>query len=150
MDKSKLDSLMRRYTEVHFYAIKRISALMTAELKDELTSDQCFVLRYICLNGPCTSSQLAERCNVNRSAITAMTNRLVAKQYIRRVTDATDRRVILLSATELGAKIVAQIEESIRNMILFYLQELEEQEIEQFIGIYEKIAGIIKRKSEDC
>ncbi len=146
MDKDYLDRLIRRYTEVYFYATRRISSVMKEEVLADITTDQYYVLRFIYQNDPCTSSRLAEQFEVNRSAITAMTNRFTDKGYIRRIADPDDRRVIMLSVTEEGKRVVENGEEKIRKFVESYMQELDKDEIEQFIGIYEKVAEAMRNR----
>ncbi len=148
MESTKLDSLIRRYEEVYFFATRKIFALISEQVQDDLTTEQYFALRHVRRFGPCSSSDLALHCNVNRSAITAMVDRLASKSYIRRARDRQDRRVIRLHCTAKGETVIARGEEKIRKFVQSYLQELEEHEMEQFIRIYEKIAAIIQHPGE--
>ncbi|MNN69582.1 putative HTH-type transcriptional regulator YusO [compost metagenome] len=116
---------------------------MISELFTEITIEQYFAIRYLKKNGRCPPSRLAEVCGVNRSAVTAMVDRLLTKGFVSRVRDEQDRRVVYLDITEAGHQVYLSGEEKLRQLVESYLQKLEEDEVEAFIRIYEKIARII-------
>lgn len=142
-----MHELIDRFDEFSFIVTRKIVAIMKEQIGDDLTSDQHLVMRTIHKNGTCTSSQLAEFFYVNRSAITAIINRLSAKGFIKRVPDERDRRVIHLHLTERGKEVVSQGEEKIRNVVGMYLSQLEEEEIASFLKTFEKLANIVKEQA---
>jgi DNA-binding MarR family transcriptional regulator len=143
MDQGKLDLLIKRYEEVYFMSTRKIFALISNALT-EVTTDQYFVLRYMNAHGASTSSELADHFDVNRSAITAMIDRLVSKGFVKRLQSEEDRRVVQLDVTQEGRGIVDKGEEQIRSFVESFLFKLEEKEMEQFIQTYEKIAQWLK------
>ena len=104
MDKRELQDLIDRFDEFAFTVARKCFVAVTKEqIGGGLTSDQHLTMRYIktCL---CTSSQLADVFYVNKSAITAIMNRLSDKGYVERVPDTRDRRVIHLQLTDRDGK----------------------------------------------
>lgn len=85
---------------------------------------------------------------VNKSAITAMTNRLVEKEMIQRLRDDIDRRVIYLSLTEKGKAWLAETETKIHHLVESLITQFSEEEIESFIQTYEKLANILQNLEE--
>ncbi|WP_379970740.1 MarR family winged helix-turn-helix transcriptional regulator [Ectobacillus sp. sgz5001026] len=146
MDERKLDSLIRRYEEVFIFANKKLGAILTERLSGDITLEQYGTLRHIGQYGPCPASTVAEYNCVNRSATTAMIDRLVAKGYVERIANPSDRRVVLLQATAEAEQVLVVVEENLRLFVHSYLEELEEDEVEQFIRTYEKIWRIINEK----
>lgn len=146
MDAKRLDSLIRRYEEVFIFANKKLNGLLAERLSGDITLEQYGTLRHINQYGPCPASTVAEYNCVNRSATTAMIDRLVVKGYVERIANPSDRRVILLQATAEAKQVLAVVEENLRLFVYSYLEELEEDEVEQFIRIYEKIWRIINEK----
>lgn len=142
MESKKLDALISRYEDVYLFATRQIASIVS-ELVQEMTLEQYFAVRYISKHEPCPASQLAEACGVNRSAITAMVDRLVNKGYVDRIRDEGDRRMVQLQTTAAGQAVYSSTQEKIRQFVEFYLQQLEEEEAEAFIRIYEKISTII-------
>lgn len=146
MDQHKLEALIHRYEEVYMFATRKIASMIAEQIK-EITMEQYFAIRYLKKNSPCTSSELADACGVNRSAITAMVDRLVTKGFVQRIRDEGDRRMVYLESTEAGDRVYLEGEEKIRQLVESYLQELEEDEVEAFVRIYEKIVHIIRKNN---
>ncbi|XWN53576.1 MarR family transcriptional regulator [Anoxybacillus flavithermus] len=142
-----IQQFIERYLSVSFLVNKRGAALMKCEL-DDITHDQYYVLRYIYKRGVCTSTELADVFAVNKSAITAMTNRLVEKGMIARGKDEDDRRIIALSLTEKGEQWLVETERKVYELVETIMTKLSHEEIEQFIQTYEKLAMILQEMEE--
>lgn len=142
-----IQQFIERYLSVSFLVNKRGAALMKCEL-DDITHDQYYVLRYIYKRGVCTSTELADVFAVNKSAITAMTNRLVEKGMIARGKDEDDRRIIVLSLTEKGEQWLVETERKVYELVETMMTKLSHEEIEQFIQTYEKLAMILQEMEE--
>ncbi|WP_339173104.1 MarR family transcriptional regulator [Anoxybacillus sp. FSL W8-1294] len=143
-----IQQFIERYLSVSFLVNKRGAALMKCEL-DDITHDQYYVLRYIYKRGVCTSTELADVFAVNKSAITAMTNRLVEKGMIARGKDEDDRRIIALSLTEKGEQWLVETERKVYELVETMMTKLSHEEIEQFIQTYEKLAMILQEMEEN-
>lgn len=143
-----IQQFIERYLSVSFLVNKRGAALMKCEL-DDVTHDQYYVLRYIYKRGVCTSTELADVFAVNKSAITAMTNRLVEKGMIERGKDGDDRRVISLTLTEKGKMWLIETEQKVYELVQTMMTKLSYEEIEQFIQTYEKLAIILQEMEEN-
>lgn len=145
MDREKLQEFIERYEEIYFFANRKISSLISETVLDDLTSEQYVVLRSLKKYGPCKPSELADICQVNRSAITGKIDRLVNKGYVIRTRQVDDRRTIYLETTKKGDEVYQKGEQQIQQFVESYLKELSEKELEQFLSIYEKITMIIQR-----
>ncbi|TFV11381.1 MarR family transcriptional regulator [Bacillus stratosphericus] len=143
MEQNKIAQLIQRYTDVYLMLEKKVSSMITEKLDKELTLDQYYSLRYINLHPGCTSTDLAYVCNVNKSAVTSMTNRLFTKNYIFREHDQADRRNVHLYVTPKGKEVVSRMEKQIQDLVRSYFEKLEEKEMESFIQTYEKIYQVI-------
>ncbi|PLR81406.1 MarR family transcriptional regulator [Bacillus canaveralius] len=146
MDKQSLEILIKRYEDVYLFATKSISALISEQVLEELSLEQFAVLRNLHLKGTLKSSELAEYCGVNKSAMTAKIDRLEARQLVERIRDEEDRRNVYINITDEGRKIYLKGEEKIENFVASYLQELTHEELDSFITIYEKINTIIEKR----
>ncbi|WP_054950000.1 MarR family winged helix-turn-helix transcriptional regulator [Numidum massiliense] len=144
LTQQRLNELLDWFDDVAFTVTQKVVALFKAQLDQDLTSDQHLTLRYIKKNSPCTSSKLAEAFYVNRSAITAIVNRLSNKGYIVRIPDESDRRVILLELTPDGERVLANGEEKILQALDHYLCQLEEEELATMMRTFAKLATIIR------
>lgn len=85
---------------------------------------------------------------VNKSAVTAMTNRLVDKGWLRRDRDENDRRVIVLSLTEQGEAWITEMDRSVYRLVEEVIARFPEEEIETFIRTYERLARVLQEVEE--
>ncbi|MCM3025471.1 MarR family transcriptional regulator [Bacillus safensis] len=143
MEQNKIAQLIQRYADVYLMMEKKVSSMITEKLDKELTLDQYYSLRYINLHPGCTSTDLAAVSNVNKSAVTSMTNRLFTKNYIFREHDQADRRNVHLYVTPEGKDVVSRMEKQLQDLVRSYFEKLEEKEMESFIQTYEKIYQVI-------
>ncbi|EZP76410.1 MarR family transcriptional regulator [Parageobacillus genomosp. 1] len=144
MQYGNIHDLVERYLSVSFIVMRKAAALVKCELDEDMTNDQYYLLRYIKKKAKCTSTELASMFGVNKSAITAMTNRLVKKGLIQRTRDQNDRRVVYLTLTERGDEWITETEEKIHKLVESFITKFLEEEIEAFIQTYEKLACILQ------
>jgi len=144
LDKDKLKELIFRYEVASFSVTKKTNALIREQVRENITVDQFQTLRYIHNHGPCTTSELADVFGVYKGAITAIINRLVDRELVKRVQDQKDRRVICLSVTEEGAKLYQSAQGPIHQQVAEFLTEFSATEIEDFVTSYEKLNKAIQ------
>src|SRR5690606_5392483 len=140
----RISEYIDRFEAVMFTVNRRLSALIRECIEDEVTLDQFLTLRYISNRGACTASELSESFCVNRSAITAITTRLADKQYIHRVPDEQDRRVISLMLTDKGREIYETAAARIHDLLSPIISRFPQTEIDQFLQSFERLADIFK------
>lgn len=149
MEKTTIQELIDRYVSVSFKVHKKAEALIKGQIGDDLTNDQHYILRYISQSKECTSSELADAFEVNKSAITAIINRMTERGLIERTRDQSDRRVVYLTLTEEGHTLYQSCQEKIEQLVQSIITKFEEQEIKNFIETYEKLAFILENKKEE-
>ncbi|MDQ0157145.1 MarR family winged helix-turn-helix transcriptional regulator [Robertmurraya andreesenii] len=138
-----VENLVNRYIDVSFSVTKKAEAMITAQIGSDLTPDQHYILRYINRVGSCTSTELAEVFEVNKSAITAIITRLWEKGFIQRTRDENDRRVVYLTLTEKGTQYFKNTEERIHHLVRQFITKFDQQEINQFIDSFEKLNKVL-------
>ncbi|MEC2078758.1 MarR family transcriptional regulator [Metabacillus fastidiosus] len=139
MDEKKVKNLIDRYLDLSMSVQRRGETIIKCRLGDELTNDQHFILRHIRKTNLCTSTELAEVFEVNKSAITAIINRLMEKGLINRKRDENDRRIVYLTLSELGNELFLESEEKIGRFVEEIMVQFEHEEIEAFLNTYEKL-----------
>lgn len=144
MEQRRIYELIDKYIELTHEVWKNSENLIREEISEDLTNDQHYILRYIYKNGKATTTGLAEAFSVQKSAITAIVNRLVDKNLIMRTYDEADRRYIFLTLTEEGKKQFEETEKKIFNLVKSFITKFDREEIENFIKTYEKLASIIR------
>ncbi|OYD57763.1 MarR family transcriptional regulator [Fictibacillus aquaticus] len=145
MDIVRLQSVMQRFDTASFTVNKKFASLIREQIQDELTMDQLNMMRYIQNFSPCTTTELADAFCVNKSAITAIVTRMTEKNYIKRVRDRKDRRIVYLTLTAEGKKVFDWAEEKVFQIVGPYLQQFDEKEIETFLSLYEKLSSMLQK-----
>ncbi|MFP7296440.1 MarR family winged helix-turn-helix transcriptional regulator [Neobacillus niacini] len=153
MDKKVIHELIDRYVSVSFDVNKKAESLLKCQMGEDLTTDQHYILSYIQKSHECTSSELAEAFDVNKSAITAIINRLADRGLIERTRDINDRRVVYLTLSEKGNELHLKTHEKVHLLVESFITQFDEKEITNFINTYEKLAQILtamkKEEEED-
>jgi DNA-binding MarR family transcriptional regulator len=153
VEENVIKDLINRYVAVSFKVNKKAEFLVKEQISDDLTNEQHYLLRYIHEVGKCTSSELAEVFEVNKSAITAIINRMADRELIDRTRDADDRRVVYLTLTPLGNQLFEKTEEKVHCLVQSIITQFDTEEIQSFIKTYEKLADILmnikKEQQED-
>ncbi|MEH7276860.1 MarR family winged helix-turn-helix transcriptional regulator, partial [Neobacillus vireti] len=116
---------------------------------EDLTIDQHYILGYIQKSHECTSTELAEVFEVNKSAITAIVNRLADRGIIERTRDENDRRVVYLTLTEKGKELNQKTQEKVHVLVESFITQFDESEITNFINTYEKLAQILTNMKKE-
>lgn len=145
MKPDQISEYIGRFEAVMFTVNRRLNALIRECIDAELTLDQFLTLRYIFSRGSCTASELSETFCVNRSATTAITTRLADKNYLMRVPDEKDRRVVSFRLTEQGEAVYENAAQRIHELLAGFIEQFSQEEIDQFLSSFEKLASIIQK-----
>jgi DNA-binding MarR family transcriptional regulator len=149
MDKNIIQELIDRYVSVSFQVHKKAEYLIKGQIGDDLTNDQHYILRYIHQSKECTSTELADAFEVNKSAITAIINRMADRGLIQRTRDENDRRVVYLTLTKEGSTLYENCQEKVQQLVESIITQFDETEITNFINTYEKLAQILINKKKE-
>lgn len=133
-----------RYIDAYMGVTRQINAQIKDNMAECLTNDQFLIMRLINSQEPCTSTYLAEAVAVGKSSITAIINRLAEAGFIERTRDESDRRQVYLSLTEKGKSTYHAAEKQVQEVISPYFSHFEEQDIEKFITMFEKLALLMQ------
>ncbi|WP_435921324.1 MarR family winged helix-turn-helix transcriptional regulator [Paenibacillus sp. DYY-L-2] len=138
-----LKRLIERYMAAFFTVSKRMHGEIREVLHDDMTMEQYQIIDYIIMHGRVTSTELAEAFVVGKSSITAIITRLADKGILERTRDEDDRRVVYLSVTERGMDIYTRTQAKIVETLSAYLGHFGEEEVEGFLGAFEKLAKLL-------
>ena len=90
-------------------------------------------------------SDLSKNLGVALSTMTELVNRLAKKQFVEKIKDLRDRRIVWINLTEKGAKIIQEINKKKQRYILNILEKLTEKERKLLIEILERVSQVAKR-----
>ncbi|MFD0713918.1 MarR family winged helix-turn-helix transcriptional regulator [Paenibacillus sp. GCM10027626] len=119
---------------------RKLASAIEQDLKGRLTGPQCYILNIIAGEERATASLLSEKMQVKPSAITVMVDRLVQNEFVIRLPDPQDRRVTLLQLTDNGKQSIAEVKLRYREILAQLITELDHNEQEVFIRLFERIA----------
>lgn len=117
--------------------------MMKKHVYTDITTDQFTVLQYISRKEKVTSSQIAEAMGVGRSSITALVNRLVEREMVKRERNKQDRRIVYLKLTDEGEYAVKETEAAIHRYLKKKLAHFPMEDIEGFLLSIEKLATLM-------
>lgn len=105
----------------------RIMTQCLAELPEggDVSATQYRTLAILALRGARNASVLADELGVGRPATTKLVDRLVRRRLIRRRRHTTDRRQVILEATERGQEVVRAVQQCRRRRLARVLSELD-------------------------
>jgi DNA-binding MarR family transcriptional regulator len=120
------------------FSIRRLiqaEELYTKELnkKYQVSIPQLNCLLALYENGPLSPSQIAKHIMVKSSTVTGIVDRLEQKEFVARLRNSPDRRVITIELTEIGRRLAENAPSPIQQKIIDGLKILSKWEIEQIV-----------------
>lgn len=97
------------------------------------------LLTMIANEGALKASYLAERLHITCGAVTGLADKLIENGLVVRKKDETDRRVVLLSLTELGAERAKEIKQIRKNLMLHMFANMSREEMDLGLQLFTKL-----------
>ena len=143
----------RRFESTLMATSRMIRRAYDWRLKDiDLNLSEACLLAYVVEHGPLTQTQVAERVGMGRAPAGTIVDSLSKRGLLVRLPDATDRRVWLLSATEAGKGLAAEISEveaKLRVELRNGLSRAEREQLAQtLVRLQENLATVLVDESE--
>jgi len=111
----------------------------------KITLQQYLTLNILTKKSRCMITELSQALGVALSTMTELANRLVKRQFIKKIKDSKDRRIVWVNLTKKGVKIIQEINRKKQKHILTVLERLTERERQLLIDILERISQVAKR-----
>ena len=99
--------------------------------------------------GPITAGRLAEAAGLTTGAVTAVIDRLVAKGYLRRVADPTDRRRVMVEVTEALEERAGRYYGPLAELAFPFLSGYSNAELETIAGFLRASTEIVERRARE-
>jgi DNA-binding MarR family transcriptional regulator len=106
---------------------------------DYIPSNEFAVLQTLNNHSPLMASEIANELKVSSSHITAVTDRLVGKNYIQRVRSDSDRRIVYLEITEDGTRIAREMDQIKNQYLAKKFANLSEEEMKLMVASSTKL-----------
>lgn len=102
---------------------------MRSQREPSLSVPQFRVLAFLNRHPGASLSEVSEHLGVTRATASAMTERLVQRNWVDRTADPQERRQIMLTLTETGRTYLEQMRDSTRHRIAELLNQLSSEEL---------------------
>lgn len=109
-----------------------------------LTPPQLHAVMWLGTDERLTMGEVAQRVGVTEKTVTGIVDRLEAQDYVRRVRDSADRRVVQVELTEKGLAAYREFDAEIRRKFVLFLSLLEPADEQALLRILERL---VKRLS---
>ena len=116
----------------------------------KITSPQLVTLLCVAEQGPITTSEIGRQVHLSNSTVVGILDRLEAKHLVRRERSATDRRQVLVSATDMGAALVASAPSPLQDVFAEALHGLPKLEQTAIALSLERIVELMSAKDIDA
>lgn len=142
-------------TDISLIALRRIlraTELYGKELANaaKLTAAQFRALQIVGEAGRATPSDIATRMGVSQATITALVDKLVARDMVTRERSERDRRQTNVTITELGQATVDEAPDALQQRYVRKFEALEDWEQAQIIASLERVASMLDAKDIDA
>ncbi len=110
-----------------------------------LSVPQLRMLLMLEIDGDASMGELARRASVTMPTATSSINALVDGRYVSRRRSPDDRRVVLVSLTAKGRKVLEHFRAERRERMATVLDQLSPEDQERFVQAFEDILEILRR-----
>ena len=115
----------------------------------DLTQPQVFALWQLKEHGPITMGELSELLAVTHGVATRMVDRLLEKGLVERRGDEDDRRVVLVSVTDLGNDVNAEVIADAMTIIRSVFKDVPRRDREEYLALLHRIENAQAGESGD-
>ena len=126
-----------------------INPLVRLKLGIDLTLAQFKVLMGFELQGRYTMTDLRRENAVTVSTMTSMVDRMTQNNMLKREQDRNDRRIVLVSLTSKGKKVLNRLLYARRKVLESFLYTLDENEVKRFSRAMNDAAYFLSRAREE-
>jgi DNA-binding MarR family transcriptional regulator len=140
-----------RLTEVVTKLRRALRASVRTDIPwESLPMAQVELLQILAEMAPARISDLAERLHLANSTVSGLIGQMIARDFVRRQTDAADRRAAVVTLTTAGQAQLAEWEQVLERRIALALGQLQEPErraIRRALPALDRLSGMLNDPS---
>lgn len=118
---------------------QRRALLSEALLPRDLTLTQWIALCVLAKTGPCTMTELAVACAIDRTSLTRTVDNLVQRGLAERSTPPRDRRTVLVEASPEGKRLAAEVLDEVEALESQWLAAFDDAEHDRLAADLERL-----------
>jgi DNA-binding MarR family transcriptional regulator len=115
----------------------------------DLTPAQLQAL-FVLSEGPARMGELAHGLGLAESSVTRLVDRLHRDGLVHRDVPEDNRRTVVVGLTGEGKRLVTRFQRERRSLMVEILKALDEVERDQLVGLFEKIATVLRRREAEA
>ena len=126
--------------------LRELSKRTSDELtRGQITLPQMLILQHFLQKDRSKMRELAELLNVSTSAVTGFVDRAQTSGLLKREYATEDRRIIWVSITTKGKKVVQEVLVQRKQMFIRIFEQMSTAERDQYVRTFEKISQILQK-----
>lgn len=141
MEEKKLSALVSNIISIKPMFYKTLGK--PVPMNSDITPGAFYVMLYLKKCNSLSMSDLGKKLLISKPNVTALVNKIIAKGYVVRSSDKKDRRIIMISLTNKGAKFVEKNNEKYLEQIKQRLLSLSDKELEVFSDSLQNVKDIL-------
>jgi DNA-binding MarR family transcriptional regulator len=115
------------------HALRRLMRLLDIHSRrlateKDVTSAQLFAMKMLAVEGVDTATEVARRVHLSPSTVVGILDRLEEKRLVERRRDQTDRRVVRLSLTREGSRLIRETPHPVQDLLAESKNGMSEEE----------------------
>lgn len=99
---------------------------------------QSYIMFLLQQNGPLKMSELADDLHITAGAVTSASNHLIEHNYITRIWDEKDRRIIRLDLTNKGRSTLKELQNEGRIIMKSVFSDVSDDDLKMLYTIFEQ------------
>ncbi|MBM3244307.1 MAG: MarR family transcriptional regulator [Candidatus Omnitrophica bacterium] len=150
MSPSKLSEFANRVTSIMAVIMREFGKKsMRGSLLHKVTIPQLVVLENLNFHGETKMKDLAGFAAVTTAAMTGLIDRLVRDGYAQRIYDSGDRRIIKVKITSKGQKLLKNINEEKRRILIKIFDKFSQKDRDDYLRILLQIKDILTSSKDE-
>lgn len=145
MKNQKMEEAVELFAEVMILGRNRITNEIPDNLLNQISPEQVELLDFLMKYGAMTSTEIQNRMLVGKSALSNRLKKMENNGYVKFVPSSEDQRVKYVEITDEGKKSHERHTRLVNEYVSELLQDINEEEVEQFIQTFHKIRSILQK-----
>lgn len=141
--------LFSRFEELYWQVSRNMGYIWKKIFEERFPGSQAYIIFLLEKNGQQKMSELADSLRLTPGAVTTASDKLIENDYIARVRDEKDRRVVYLEITEKGQETLEALRIKGRKAMKNVFNNLSETELQSLVEIFEQAAGNLNKIKEE-
>lgn len=117
---------------------RKMKYLWTDIYTQTFPGSQSYIMSLLQQSGPLKMSELAKDLHITAGAVTSASNQLIEHEYITRVWDEKDRRIVRLDLTEKGRNTLKELQIEGRKIMKYVFRDISDSELEMLYDIFKQ------------